>query len=639
VGGFFLGLQYNDMNGQTHAPILAHRRLWLFALISAVSAAIGFILVPNRLVTEVVTNTGYWCVLAAFVLFMRALWCTYRGDLAAVRASGVRGFDWATLAVVGLGGTVLIVHESFGFKVVMDEVMLAGTSMSMHLNRNVLVPMRGSDVQGAFVIIQGNIDKRQLFFPFLVSILHDFTGYRPENAFVLNAVLIFVFLGLVNAAGRMLAGRRAGWLGVALFAGLPLLAQNATGGGFELLNILMILATLLLGARFIERRDGASFTAFCYSAMLLTQVRYESVIFLVPVVAVIILVWRREGRVILTWPVMVLPVLMIHCALHTRIFDMNASAWQLQSKPGFTSPFSLSYIFGPPRNLEHAIGFFFGKPTDQPNSYVFSVLGCIGLIFFLLFAAKRVRALASESAISVTTILFSIGFAAQLGLMMCYFWGQFDDAIIRRLSLPTHLWMVLALLAVLPQFPKPAVVRTLLGVVLLGILAQGVPSMAAHAYNQEYLAGLETAWRRQFVADQPRKDYLVIDNDSILWLVHEVSATTVEVAKQRRVDLAFFIRTHTFSNIYVFQRYLIDAGTGKLTVREGDDLGPDFVLEPVRSERLLTLTQTRISRLVAIRDGTGIISRQEPDIVVPADKAQIDKERGAYLENFLKRLP
>ena len=146
--------------------------------------------------------------------------------------------------------------------------------------------------------------------------------------------------------------------------------------------------------------------------------------------------------------------------------------------------------------------------------------------------------------------------------MMCYFWGQFDDAIIRRLSLPTHLWMVIAVLAVLTAVPAAGGRQDApRASSVLGILAQGVPSMAAHAYNQEYLAGLETAWRRQFIADQPRKDYLVIDNDSILWLVHEVSATTVEAAKQRRADLAFFMRTHTFSNIYVFQRYIIDAAT------------------------------------------------------------------------------
>jgi hypothetical protein len=42
------------------------------------------------------------------------------------------------------------------------------------------------------------------------------------------------------------------------------------------------------------------------------------------------------------------------------------------------------------------------------------------------------------------------------------------------------------------------------------------------------------------------------------------------------------MRTHTFSNIFVFQRYLIDPDTGKMTLRDGDDLGPDYVLETVR---------------------------------------------------------
>jgi hypothetical protein len=624
------------MNGPSLAPVLTDKRFRLFVLIAIVSAAAGFVLVPNRMALDVVNDTGYWCVLAAFILFVRALWMAYRDDLRAIGRAGAGAFDWVTLGVIGLGGTILIVHESFGFKIVMDEVMLVGTSMSMHFSRTVLTPFRGSDIQGAYVIIQGEMDKRQLFFPFLVSILHDVTGYRPANAFALNGILVFIFLALVNATGRKLAGRMAGWLGVALFAGLPLLAQNATGGGFELLNILMILASLLLGARFIERRDEASLTAFCFAAMLLTQVRYESAIFLLPVAGIIAWVWWREGRVILSWPVLAIPPLMIHCALHNRIFGLRESAWQLQSKPGFTVPFSIRYVRS---NVAHALGFFFGKPTDQPNSYVLSALGCIGLIFFLLLIMRRLRNLAAESPVSAAAIFFSFGFAVQLGLMMCYFWGQFDDAIIRRLSLPTHLWMVIAVLAVLPQFPKPGTVKVLLGVVLLGILAQGVPSMAAHAYNQEYLAGLETEWRRQFILDQPRQDYLAIDNDSILWVAHEVTATTVEAARARKVDLAFFIKTHTFSNIYVFQRYNIDAQTGKLTVRDGDDLGPDFILEPVKQERLLTLTQTRISRLVGIRDGNTVVSQPPPDVPVPKDKALIEKERSVYLENFLKRLP
>jgi hypothetical protein len=624
------------MNGSSLAPILADRRLWLFALVSVFAAAAGFILVPDKMALSVVTDTGYWCVLAAFVLFVRALWGTFGAGVRGLARSRLQGFDWVSLAVVGGGGLILVVHESFGFKIVMDELMLIGTSMSMHFTRTVLTPIRGGNVQGAFVIFEGMMDKRQLFFPFLESVLHDLTGYRPENAFVLNVLLTFIFLGLVNALGRKLAGRTAGWLGVALFTGLPLLGQNATGGGFELLNILMILATMLLGARYIERRDGPSFTAFCYAAMLLTQVRYESAIFLLPVALIIAWVWLRDRKAEMTWEVILLPLLMIHCALHTRIFDIRASSWQLQSKPGFTKPFSIAYA---PDNLVHATAFLFGRSTDQPNSYVLSALGCAGILFFLLLAAKRLRALGKESPLSVASIFFTVGFAVQFALMMGYFWGQFDDPVIRRLSLPTLLWMVVAILAVLPEFPRPAVAKTLLGVTFLGILAQGVPSMAAHAYNQEYLAGLETAWRRDFIASEPAKDYLVIDNDSILWIAHKVTATTVQAAVSRRVDLAFFMRTHAFSDVFVFQRYEVNAETGKMTIRAGDDLGPDYVLETVKAERLQILTQTRISRLVEIRDAGKVITRPEPDREVPKDKAEIDKARQAYLENFLRRLP
>jgi hypothetical protein len=213
---------------------------------------------------------------------------------------------------VGLGSAVLLTHETFGFKIVMDEIMLLGTSMSMHFDKTVLTPMRGNDIQGSFVILDGMMDKRPLFFPFLVSLLHDVTGYRPANAFVLNGGLTVVFLSLVNLVGRLLAGRVAGWLGVALFAGLPLLAHNATGGGFELLNLVMILGTLLLGARLVERRDDTSMTAFCFSALLLAQVRYESVIYLLPVAGIVLWVWWRAGRLILPWPVIFAPLLMIH---------------------------------------------------------------------------------------------------------------------------------------------------------------------------------------------------------------------------------------------------------------------------------------------------------------------------------------
>ena len=621
---------------------MGDRKLWLLALAALGAIVLGFIAIPDSAAIVFVSKAGFWFVLFGFVLFLQALWRTFHDEWRAFRWSNV---DWISVTIVGFGGTVLLVHETFGFKIVMDEIMLLGTSMSMHLDKTVLVPVRGNDIQGTFAILDGMMDKRPLFFPFLVSLLHDLTGYRPANAFVLNGILTFVFLGLVHTLGRMLAGRVAGWLGVVLFAGLPLLAHNTTGGGFELLNLVMILATMLLGARFVEKRDPPALTAFCFSALLLAQVRYESVIFLLPVALLVVWVWWSEAKVVISWPVIVAPLLMVHYPLQHRIFDLRASAWELGSRPGSEKVFSLGYVFdgathSDTGNLQHAIAYFFDAPSNQPNSLVMSAMGFVAMPFFVLLVGNRLRRLATESPINVATCFFALGFAAQFALMMCYFYGQFDDVVIRRLSLPTQLGMVVAVLAVLSQFTNRAVARTLLVLAAFGLLARSVPSMAAHAYSQEYLPGKETAWRRAFMAEQPGRDYLVIDNDSILWIAHQVSSTPVLQAQKNREALVFHLRNRTFSGVYVFQRFNIDPETGRMTLREGDDLGPAFVLETVREERLKTLTLSRLSRLKEIREGVTAISTPDPaDHPVPKDRAEIDRLRRAYLENFVKMLP
>lgn len=622
------------MLSASFASLKKDRRVWLLLLNIGLAALLSFVAIPDELALPFVKNCGFWFVLVTFGLFLHALWATFRES----RSQWTwRKLDWPSVGVIALGTTVLLVHEPFGFKILMDEISLLGTSMNMHYNKIILMPIRGNDIQGTFLLLDGLLDKRPLFFPFLESIVHDLTGYRPANAFVLNGILTVGFLALVNAAGRMLAGRFAGWFGVALCAGLPLLAHNATGGGFELLNLVMILATLLLGIRFAEKADAASLTALGYCALLLAQVRYESVLYLLPVAVLVLMVWAREGRAMISWPLLIAPLLMIHYPLHHRLFTLRHEVWELSSKPGYTTPFSASYVS---ENLVHAASFFFGRPAEQPSSLIFSVLGCLAVPFFGLLILKRLRNLSAEAPSAIVTTLFAFGFAAQFLLMMCYFWGKFDEPVIRRLSLPTHLGMLIALFSILPQFGGALASRILLGVAALGVLASGVPSMSAHAYSREYLPGLETAWRRKFMKEQPRKDYLVIDNDAMVWITHQVSATPIGQAIFRRDAIVFHLRNRTFSAVYVFQRFNVDSETGHMTLREGDDLGPAFVLETVQEERLQLLTLNRISRLKEIREGDNSLTPPLPeDRDVPESRVEIERARRAYLENYLKQLP
>lgn len=618
--------------------LLADRRVWLMALLAALVLVVGrWVLSPAAAVASVVEG-GYWVMLLTVVLFVRALWRLAREWWPSWRPGRA---DAAALALVLACNGVWMAHEKQGFKILADEVLLLGTSMSLHYERAVAYPVRATDVQGPFQFPERRLDKRPFFFPFLVGVVHDVTGYRPTNPFHLNAALGVVFLGLAFVLGTLAGGTRwAGALVVLLFGGLPLLAQQSAGGGFELLNLVMMCAVILLGVRYAVRPDGDSLEALCLAAVLLAQTRYESVLFVLPVAGLALWGWARERRVILTWPVLLCPVLLLPYVIQNRVFELNASMWETASRPGSDVPFALKYL---PDNLGHALAFFFDTTGYQPNSIVFAALGLVALPFLGLLLLRRARTPGALDPRGVALAWGAVGLAAIGALLMVYFWGQFDHPVIRRLSLPVHLLFALAIVVVGASLIRRALAwQALCGAAALALLFQGIPLMARQAYAWDYMPGVEMAWRAEFLARQPGRNLLFIDRDSIFWITQRVSATPVEQAKLRKDGLAYHLRNHSFAAIYVFQHFKVDEKTGELRLDPADDIGPDFELAPVAQRRIATLQLARISRVTAIRDGGGVVARavdavplQEP--VLTGEELQ--KIKAEYLEKWIKQLP
>jgi hypothetical protein len=611
------------------------RRLVLLLFTAALAVVLGFFtLTPDQSLNAVIYG-GYWAMLVLTLLFGWSLFKVARDSWPGPGAW--RHWPrWPAALIIGCG-LVLLVHETYGFKILMDEVMLLGTSMSMHLDKTALVPQRGNDILGAFQLLAGQLDKRPLFQPFLVSVLHDFTGYRPENVFVLNTALTFVLLGLTYLTGCRIGGRGAGALAVLLLTSLPLLAQNATGGGFELLNLVMILGTLLLGMRYVEKRDGNSLEAFGLSGILLAQTRYESVLYLLPVGLTVLWVWWTDRRPTLTWLVQAMPLLLLPYALHHKVFSVSQSAWEMASQPGYDRPFALSYV---PDNISHDLVFFFNTNGVHSNSLVLSVLGFIALPFFALWAVKIFRGLRTAPPAQAALAIFSLGFAAHAALLLCYFWGRFDDPVIRRLSLPFNLTLVIATVVVAAEMNwRGRVWRVLAVLVGAGFFAFSLPAMARHDYSLQYYVGREMDWRREFIAAHPERDYLVIDNNSIIWITHLVSSTPIRQALDHKENIVFNQRNRIFTAIYVFQRYTVDPANGRLSLPGEDDLGPDYQLETVWERRFTPLTVSRISRVVSVREGPTARPVAPPKAIESLSDAEQEKIRDEYLERFIKRLP
>ncbi len=618
------------------AIIRADRRLQLFGVVAVLAIILGFLVLSPTAALAAMTFGGYWAMLGTFSWFVWSLW-------RAGKESGYRPLPsgpgaWKIPALIAGCGFILIIHESYGFKILMDEIMLLGTSMGLHFDKHPLVAVRGHDLQGAFQLLDGQLDKRPLFQPFLVSTLHDLTGYRPENVFILNTGLTFGFLALVYQLGRKLVNPQAGVLAVLLLTSLPLLAQNATGGGFELLNLFMIVATFLLGLHYVEKRTPASQQAFILSSVLLAQTRYESILFLLPVGLLILYVWWIEQKPVLDWGTVFMPLLFLPAAWHQKIFSAKESSWEMASQPGFTHPFSLSYI---PDNLGHWYVFFSDTTGEHSNSPVLSLLGWLALPFALLATAKVLLRLRTASRVQVTAAFFTLGFAAHTFLMVIYFWGRFDDPVIRRLSLPLNLWLVLAVvLATAELFQRPWWIwRALMGVTVLGIFAYSLPNMSRHDYSMDYYVGREMEWRREFIAAHPEKDYLFIDNNAIIWITHLVSGTPMRQALEHKDKIIFNFQNHTFGAFYVFQRYDVDPSDGRQIVQKEDDLGPDYKLETVWERRFTPLTVSRISRVVSIKPGETTPPLAQAAPLAKLSPAEREKIRQAYFERMVQRLP
>ena len=185
----------------------------------------------------------------------------------------------------------------------------------------------------------------------------------------------------------------------------------------------------------------------------------------------VVWVWLREGRPVLTWAVVIAPLLMVHYPLQHRIFDLRVSAWELR-RPGYSTPFRRP-ISGQP--VARAAFFLRCRPNSPTRSS--SRRWAARDPVLALLVAKRIRRLGEESPGGGQTIL---RWGLRPSLRPDVLFWALDDVVIRRLSLPTHLARS-PIVPVLPQITKAFAVRLVFAVAVLG--CSGV-SMASHAYSQ-----------------------------------------------------------------------------------------------------------------------------------------------------------
>ena len=568
-------------------------RLGLFALTAAASLFFGFRFFPVPVAQAVLRQGGYYFILVTFVWWVLAAWRCWR-PAEAIPATPASRMPWVAAGLTAGLAVLAVSHEPYRSKILFDEYVLQSTAYNLHYFRENAAMVRGYEIQGVFLSTDSYVDKRPIFFPFLLSLVHDLAGYRLGNVFGLNTGLFVVVLGLIGWVGWRLNGWRGSLLAIGLLGSLPLFAQNATGAGMELLNLCMLLVVIIAGAAWLARPDERTLASLVLGVVLLVQSRYESALYVLPAGLVIGLGWWRARRLMLTWTVLAAPLLLIPVALQQKVISNSPQMWELRANQ--TSRFSVDYLAG---NLQGAYTFFTGTGLTQANSLLIGPLGLVALVVvgWRLWGGRA--RLGELGPLQLSMLLFGTGILAVSGLVMFYYWAALNDPMAARFALPLHLLLVLAIVAAAAwgdsKWPVSVVALGLVGAFLLGSSA---PRQSFHFYS--HLGIDEIAWEARVVAARPPGTRLILTNKSTLpWLINRTPAIMLERAKMVADRLAEQLRLPDFSEILVTQGARPGSAEGDYQIPEDEVLPAWFHLEPV-AERRFGTKLARISRLVAI---------------------------------------
>ena len=577
-------------------PFLQRSDVRLVALgVAAVLAVyVGFLGVSVDTAGQLVKRYGYYVMLGTFALWVLALAQLWQRRAQGRRLTGLEAI-WAGLAI-GLLSLIALTSAPFQSQILFDEFVLQSTAFNMHYFRDTETMMRGYDMMGVFLSTDNYLDKRPIFYPFLVSLAHDLTGYRVLNAYLLNALLFPVTLGLGYYLGRLVNGWRGGLLTVLLLGSLPLLGQNATGASMELLNITMLLAVVALAAAYLRQPDAYRLSALVLGTVLLAQTRYESALYIGPVALVILLGFWRTRQITLPWSAVIAPVLLLPYALQHTVISHSPWMWELREDQA--SRFGLTYLKG---NLQGAVQFLTSREPGLANSWPLAGLGVVALAV-LAWQARRLRPLGA-TARPVHTALFLLGWGvlANTALIMFYYWAKFDDPMASRFSLPLNVLFALAVVVLAAQGDRRWPVSwAIMGAMMIFTMGVTTSHSAGHLYA--HLGIDEIEWEQRYVAARTPCDRLILTNKSTMpWLLRKTPSILINRARTVRDRLQYQIKRGTYQEILVTQSLRPASRTGDHQMIPGDRLPPEYKLELLVEKRFGTKID-RISRLVAVGD-------------------------------------
>lgn len=564
----------------------------LFGISGILSVYVGFFLFDTNGASYNFARLSYWNILVCFTGFVFVTFQAYKSTFKDWISNNK---NWLVIGGGALGAYFLYTREGGGFNITFDEHTISNVAKSLHFDRVAL--WRESAIFG--YDDTSIVDKRPILFHFLLASIHDIFGYAISNAFYLNGVLTAILLILIFECTSKLYNRRAGLYAMLLACCTPILSQNSSGGGLEVLNLVGILTCFLFAQKYYENPQSLSrFSALLVTVALFSHVRYESPFLVAPVAAVVASSWIRTKKIQMTWPVIAVPISFIPIAWQHTFSAANERYKQYKyDSDGF---FSFSYI---DENLGHATNFLFSSSSLSTNSTWLSAIGLFSLIALLTLSATRYKDWQSTQKNLYVALAFCFAILAEFVLVLGFTYGQLDDPAVARLGLPLILLMLicsgLTLGIIYTHQPKTRIaVHALIAICFLYAL----PLFSKHLYSDNNQILRRHEWMMIWHDQLPGGNYLYISAYAQEFELNDIGNIGFQRAISQPGLLKFHKELGTWDEIFVIQTLGVQPVDDRIieSPLPGHDPGPWFELETVTEVSTAPLHITRLSKVTNI---------------------------------------
>jgi hypothetical protein len=557
----------------------------LWGLLGLVLALLAVSIVRRDYCEPLFIHTTYY-----FLLVMVLCWAgTYLHAARDLRKTDV--VDWIKenkagiiLALVVTAITALAVHPAL--RVLADETNLLGTSKNFFFRKAATFSVSGKYYYDNYWDGGVVIDRRPALFPFLVSLVHILRGYSYSNVFLLNLLFLPAFVLVAYRLAKSQGSEAFGLVAALFVVAHPITLISLRSGGFDFMAAFF---SLLILKAFLDHCHAPSperLAILWMNLCMFTEIRYETGLFLLPVVALLLIFRLAKWSYIQPYrfiyaisPAFLLP------RIWQAIFRGNVP----EQDPG-------AVTFGFTNFVQNTRDYFLPifTPFDfrLPHSAVVIALGVLGCIAWLHKMDRRLLARDWKSPhLKFGAMLFG-WMLLQFIIVFTYVWGRAQHPAASRLliSIDTFFafpaaWILATMLKRLRTFAAP--------LIAVGVFAIYLPVASEFRILNELTLTREasTCWR--FFESLHEKRILIVTERPGLYTVMEYGAVDIESAKNDP-SLLEGLNRHLFYDIYLVQQ--IDLGTYKPLPQF--EIWPDRPRTPMLEFQNDGNATVRISRLV-----------------------------------------